>query len=235
MHIRRLSTIISTLAIAAAAVAGCGGSGSSSNGVESKSASQIVSAAKSAAESAKSVHVAGSVTTTSASLKLDLTMVSGEGAKGKISEGGLSFELIRIGNTVYINGSSNFYEHFAGEEAAKLLKGKWLKAPANSGEFATLGSLTDPKQLIGSALAEHGKLEKGSVTTVNGQKAIAVKDTTHGGTLYVATEGKPYPVEIEGGGSSAGKITFDSWSKSVSLSPPPSSDVIDIQKLKSGG
>lgn len=233
MAIRRLPTIISTLAIAAVALAGCGGSGS--NGIESKSANQIVSAAKSAAEGAKSVHVSGSVTTSSASLALDLELDSAKGAKGKISEGGLSFELIRIGDTAYINGSPTFYEHFAGAQAAKLLKGKWLKAPANKGEFATLGSLTDIKQLIVAALAEAGTLKKGSVTTVNGQKAIAVKSTTHGGTLYVATTGKPYPVEIEGGPSSAGKVTFQDWNKPVKLQAPPSEDVIDIAKLKSGG
>lgn len=234
MAIRRLSTIISALAIVAVGVAGCGGSGS--NGIESKSTDQIISAARSAAESAKSVHVAGSVTTAGASLTLDLELDSSKGAKGKISEGGLSFELVRIGDTAYINGSPSFYEHFAGREAAKLLKGKWLKAPSNTGSLATLGSLTDTKQLIGSALAAAGKrLKKGSVSTVNGQKAIAVKDTTHGGTLYVATTGKPYPVQIEGGPSSAGKVTFEDWNKPVTLSAPPAQDVIDITKLKSGG
>lgn len=233
MHIRRLSITLLTLVAIAAAVAGCGG-GSSGNGVESKSAAQIVSAAQSAADKAHSVHVAGSVETAGASLNLDLQLVQGEGAKGKISEGGLSFELIRIGNTAYISGSASFYERFGGKEAAKLLKNKWLKAPVTSGQFATLGSLTDLRQLIDSALGEHGKLKKGSTTTIEGQKAIEVKDVTHGGSLYVATTGKPYPIQIKGGGSkSSGTVTFDKWDEDVKLKAP--SESIDITKLKQAG
>lgn len=233
MHIRRLSTTLLTLAAVSAAVAGCGGS-SSGNGVESKSAAEIVSAAKAAADKAQSVHVSGDVKTGGASLNLDLQLVEGEGAKGKISEGGLSFELIRIGDTAYISGSGSFYERFGGKEAAKLLKDKWLKAPATTGEFATLGSLTDLRQLIDSALGEHGKLKKGSTTTIDGQKVIEVKDVTHGGSLYVATTGKPYPIEIKGGGAkSSGTVSFDKWDEEVKLKAP--SESIDITKLKQAG
>lgn len=232
MHIRRISITLLTFLVAAA-VAGCGG-GSSTNGVESKSAAGIVSAAQSAASKAKYVHVSGSVETAGTSLDLDLHLAQGKGAKGKISQGGLSFELIRFGNTAYINGSASFYERFGGKEAAKLLKGKWLKAPATSGEFSTLGSLTDLRQLINAALGEHGKLEKGSTTTIEGQTAIEVKDVTHGGTLYVATTGKPYPIEIKGSGAkSSGTVKFGEWNEEFTLEAPSKS--IDITKLKEAG
>jgi hypothetical protein len=230
MHTRKLFTTLSAGVLAASTIVGCGGS--STNGVESKSPTEIVSAAQKAAEGAKSVRVAGSVSSAGTKLSLDLQIAQGKGAKGRISEGPLSFELVRVGDSVYIKGSASFYEHFAGGEAAKLLQGKWLQAPATSGEFATLGSLTDMHQLLGTVLGEHGSLVKGATSTVDGKKVVAVKDKSKGGVLYVATTGKPYPIQISKSGSTGGKVTFEEWDAPVSIAAP--TGAIDIEKLKSG-
>jgi hypothetical protein len=214
------------------ALAGCGGSGSSGNGVASKSSEQIVAATKAAADSASSVHVAGSVVSGGAPLTLDLTLAAGKGGRGQISTNGLSFQLIQVEGSAYISGSPAFYRHFAGPSAAQLLQGKWLKAPATTGELAAISSLTDLRKLVDTSLAGHGTLVKGATTTVNGQQAIALKDTAKGGTLYVATTGQPYPIEIEKGGAEGGKITFDRWNAPVTLAAP--ANAVDINKLKSG-
>ncbi|HEY1689191.1 MAG TPA: hypothetical protein VGF95_10045 [Solirubrobacteraceae bacterium] len=212
------------------ALAGCGSSGSASNDIESKSASQIVSTALKAAEGAHSVHVTGTVQDIGVPLKLDLEIVRSRGAKGTISEGGLTIKLVRIGGRAYINGGAQLYKRYGGAQAAKVLKGKWLEASATSGELAQLGDLTDLQKLLSAALESHGSLKKGATKTVNGEKAIAIDDTTHGGTLYVATTGKPYPIEIVKTGSEGGKFTFDSWGKSVSLSAPE--DAINVKRLQ---
>lgn len=230
MRIRGPLTALSAAVLVVGAIAGCGGS--STNGVESKSPTEIVSAAQKAANSAKSVRVDGSVSTAGTQLTLDLQIAEGKGAKGSISEGPLSFELIRLGDSVYIKGSAAFYEHFAGSEAAKLLEGKWLQAPATSGEFATLGNLTDMSQLLSTVLGQHGSLAKGGTSTVEGKKVVAVKDTSKGGVLYVATTGKPYPVQISKSGSTGGKVTFSEWDAPVTITAP--TGAINISKLKSG-
>lgn len=137
MHTRKLLTTLMATVLAGGGIAACGGS--STNGVESKSPTEIISAAQKAAESAKSVKVAGSVSSAGTALTLNLQIAQGRGAKGTISEGPLSFELIRMGSSVYIKGSAAFYEHFAGSEAAKLLQGKWLQRrprAANSPSWA---------------------------------------------------------------------------------------------------
>lgn len=230
MRIRGPLTALSAAVLAVGAIAGCGGS--STNGVESKSPTEIVSAAQKAANSAKSVRVDGSVSTAGTQLTLDLQIAEGKGAKGSISEGPLSFELIRLGDSVYIKGSAAFYEHFAGSEAAKLLEGKWLQAPATSGEFATLGNLTDMSQLLSTVLGQHGSLAKGGTSTIDGKKVVAVKDTSKGGVLYVATTGKPYPIQISKSGSTGGKVTFSEWNAPVTITAP--TGAINISKLKSG-
>jgi len=213
-------------------LAGCGGSSSSGNGVAAKSANEILQATKSAASSAASVHIAGSIVSGGKPISLNMELVAGKGGKGTIAQEGFSIDLIQVGGKVYINGSDAFYKHVAGATAAQLLDGKWLEAPANSGELASLSSLTNLGKLIESALSNHGPLTKSSEKTLSGQKVIGLDDNSKGGTLFVATTGLPYPIEILKTGSDGGKVTFDRWNKAVKLVPP--ADAIDISKLQSG-
>jgi len=229
---RRLAACAASSAALALAVAACGGSssgGGSDNGISSKSPDQIVSAVTSAVNGVNSVHVAGSVSNSGARTTLDLNLVNGKGGKGSMSQSGLGFKIVAVGNQVYINGSNAFWQKFGGSAAAQLLSGKWLKAPA-TGQLSSIASLTNVRTLFNQLLSSHGTLAKGSTSTVNGQKVIAVTDKTNGGTLYVATTGKPYPVELIKTGSDGGKITFDQFNQSVTLSPPANS--IDISKLQ---
>jgi hypothetical protein len=232
----RVLLALALLVLGLPALAGCGGSGSSSgNGVASKSADEIVSASKAAADKASSVHVAGSLVTSGAHVTLDLSLAAGKGATGSLSENGMSFKLIMVGNTAYITASPAFYRQLGGAAAAQLLAGKWLKAPANTGEFAQLGQLASMSKLIDAVLSVHGKLAKGSTTRIGGQSAIAVTDASKGGTLYVATTGEPYPLQISKTGSEGGKITFDRWNQPVSIKAPANSiDVTELKALSEG-
>ncbi len=223
----RIATCAVLALFVLSAVSACGGS--SDNGVAAKGAAAIVSAAGAAMDGVKSVHISGSIVSGGSPITLDLDLVAGKGASGTMSEGGLSFQLVAIGKVVYINGSPAFWRHFGGAAAATLFKGKWLKAPASTGDFASLGSLTNLHQMVGALVVTHGKLAKGAKTTVDGQQVVAVSDVSQGGTLYVATTGKPYPVELLKTGAQGGHVTFDRFNESVSLTAPANS--IDISQL----
>lgn len=229
MVVARRMLPITVLAGTAALAAGCGG-GSSSNGVASKSPEAIVTAAKAAAESAKSLHVVGNVASNGQPVTFDLQLLAGKGARGRLSEGGYAFQLVRIGTTAYIQGSAAFYKHLAGPAAAQLLAGKWLKGSSATGDLASLTSFTDPKSLFESALSNHGTIVKSGTTTVGGQRVVTLTDTTKGGTLQVATTGQPYPVELGKSGSGGGKITFDQWNQPVTLTAP--ANAIDVAQLQ---
>jgi hypothetical protein len=219
------------LALAGALLAGCGGSSSAGSGLAAKSPTQIVAAAKAAADGAASVHVSGAVAE-GASLSLDMQLLAGKGGRGHITQNGLSFELITLGGTVYIKGSPGFYRRIGGPAAAQLFQGKWLKAPATAGQFAPITALTDLHKLIDTALASHGTLAKGATTSIGGRKALAVKDVSKGGVLYVAATGKPFPLEVARGGANGGHILFDRWNGAVTISPPL--NAINLTQLRAG-
>jgi hypothetical protein len=231
---RRCPTSPAGLSVAAvlavAVISGCGSS-STGNGVASKTPTQIVAGAKILADAAKSVHVSGTLRTATSPIALNMILLAGKGGRGQLTENGLSLQLIQIHGTAYIKGSAAFYRQIAGPAAAQVLQGRWLKAPASSGNLAPLASLTDLSKLLDTALAAHGPLTKGRVTSVNGQKVIGVKDTSTGGTLYVATTGPPYPVQITMSGGGGG-ITFAGWNQPVSVFAP--ANAIDVTQLQSG-
>jgi hypothetical protein len=215
----RLLTVLGAVTLA---VAGCGGGSTRPSGVASKAPEQILAAASQAIEAANSVHVVGSVVDNGIQVRLDLHLARGRGGQGEVSENGLSFELISTGRVLYIQGSAAFWTHFGGANAAKLFHGKWLKAP-DSGQFGTLGRLATTQGLVGQLLSKHGKLSRGGRTTVDGQPAVGVVDRTQGGTLFVATTGRPYPLEIVKRGSNGGYVKFTDFNRPVKLTPPSKS------------
>jgi hypothetical protein len=218
-------------ALVGATLAGCGGS-SSGNGVASKSAAEIVTAARSAALSASGVHVSGRITSGGSPITLDLDLIAPRGGRGTLTDNGLGFELIQVGGTVYIKGSSAFYTRIAGPTAAQLLQGRWLKAPTSSGQFSSIASLTDLNKLLSADLPDPRGLAKGKTTKLGGTPAIAVTDATKGETVFVATTGRPYPLQLVKNGKGGGQISLDRWNERVSLNAP--ADSIDITRLRSG-
>ena len=113
-------------------LAGCGG-GEKRNGEAGKTAAQIVADATAAAAHASYAHVAGGQGST---LVVDLSLASGRGGKGRITANGLTFDIVRIGTTAYFKGDSRFWRNFGGAGTASLLRGRWIKAPADTGELS---------------------------------------------------------------------------------------------------
>lgn len=216
-----------------AVAAGCGGGSSSSdNGIADKSAHDIVQASLAAARNAQSVHMVASLTSNGQPLHFDIKIVKGKGGAGSLSESGVSFKLIRLGDKAYFNGGTAFWTQAANATAAQLFAGKWIVASATTGNFASFTKLTDLNELLGQALANPGTLTKGKTSTIDGTPVIEVK-SSKGGSLFVATTGTPFPVKILGTSSSPGSLDFKEWNQPVTLTAPK--NAIDYDKLTSGG
>jgi hypothetical protein len=222
----------------AAVLSACGGSGGGGdNGLASKSAGEIIKATTKASESAKSVHVSGSLNQGGTNISLDLKMAAGVGASGWMSDAGKRFSLVLDHNTLYINGGASFWKAFGNAAVASVLQGKWLKTPA-TGHYASIAKFADLRQFFQQIYDEtNGKVAKTSTKTINGTKVIGVRDTTKTGTLYIATNGKPYPVEIDGATSSksgaTGKLDFTDFNSAVTITAPKKS--ISLSQLESAG
>jgi uncharacterized protein (DUF2147 family) len=207
-------------AVAMVTLAGCGGS--ADNGVASKNASEILAAAKAAAQSATAVHVESRAAQGRLTLKQNLGLAR-DGGHAHISGLGLDFEVIRTSNTLYLKGNPTFYQRL-GINPTRIPQNTWIKTHANNRQFAGLRAFTDLPGEVGRLLTSANPVTKGATTTANGQKTIELKQTgkLYTGKIYVATTGKPYPVQITRTGRETGRTTLTNWNQPVSLSVPSS-------------
>lgn len=229
------------LALAALLLAGCGSSPTADNGVAAKSGAEILAAARSAAERAATVHVAGSILSAGKPISLNMELVADKGGQGRLTHGDLEIELVALNKATYASGNAAFYERFVGAGAAARLRGSWLRQASARGPLRSLAALADLHQLIDIALDGHGALSRGRATKIDGRSAVAVADRDRGGTLYVATTGIPYPLEItEPGtqagslepGAGAGTLVFDRWNEPATINPP--THIVNVDQLQSG-
>jgi hypothetical protein len=207
---------LALVAAAAALLAGCGSSGPKSNGEASKTPAQVLADAKQAATSASAVHVVGQLLTGGQPIKLDMTVGGVKKGRGTMSESGLSFDFVRVGDKVFIRGSD-----------------KWLVASATTGPLSSIATLTSVGRLFQQASSGHGKLVNDGETTYRGQKVVAIRDKTRGGILYVAATGTPYPVAIvRSQTANNGAVVFDDWNAPIGVTAPK--HAVDLSKLSGG-
>jgi hypothetical protein len=208
----------------------CGGSSKAKdNGISSMSVKQILTTVQAAVKNAKTVHIAGGGSSGGSSLVLNLTLEKGTGGSGTISVNGLSFQIVKDGNKLYFKGGPAFLKHYAGA-AATLIQGRWFVVPSTVNGFSDFVPLTNISELIDHILGTApATLAKGKETTINGQPALAVTDTTNGGTLYVATTGPAYPLQLKPKTGTTGLINFTAWDQPVTITPP--SNAVDFEKL----
>lgn len=227
---RRIAAWAASSVLFALALTACGGS--SGNGVASKSGNEIVRSAISAVDSATSVLIRGNIQSGGSSISLDLRIVPGSGGRGSVSQGGRSFKLVAIGTDVYINGSAAFWQAHLSPSQVSLVAGKWLRVPA-TGRFAPVARLTDLGTLLSSLVSTNATFIKAGATTTDGQPTVGVRDKSQDGTLYVATTGKPYLLEVLATGSQPGQITLSEFDKRITLTPP--AHAIDLSSQASTG
>jgi hypothetical protein len=197
------------------------------NGIAEKSADEILTAAQEAARAATAVTVSGAFE----EVRLDLSIVKGEGATGSMSQAGAEFELVVKGDEVFVKGSDEFYEQIGGRAAVTLLSGKWLQVPSTDDDFGSIAQFADMDRLLGEILDPSAdRVTKGETEDVDGTPAIGI--TADRGTLFVATEGEPLPLKLTGPADRPGEMTFSDWNEPAELTTPDPADVVDIAELQ---
>jgi hypothetical protein len=217
------------LIILSVTIAGTG-CGSSDNGVASKSAAEILTVARSAAQSASSVHLTTRSKIGKAKVTVDASLTKEQGHARTLALG-TAFEAVRVDNTFYVKGNRAFDAQLERVLGAEVPHGVWLKG-SDSGPLAQVGSIVNMTIELPIILGGQGTVTKGSAAKVNGQPAIELKQEhkLYTATLYVATTGQPYPLKITKVGQETGQTTFTGWNDPVTVSAP--ANAVDISTLQ---
>jgi hypothetical protein len=236
---RQLLLSMLALALLVLVTAGCG---SSDNGVAAKSASEILQATRTAAQSASSVHVVSSAKSTrGGSLTLDASLATDQG-HAKVTFFGFSLQAIRTGDTIYVKGNELFAARMGAALGVKVPANTWIKGPAKGTLGHAAGTFTNITTELPVMLAGTGKVTKGAKTSIDGQPTIALELSRklYSGNLYVATTGQPYPLKLVKTGpgdtpgfSETGQTTFTGWNDPVTVTPPANAvDIAQLQPVK---
>jgi|SoiMethySBSTD1v2_1073268.scaffolds.fasta_scaffold240350_3 hypothetical protein len=220
----RLRILLVPLVASAALLAGCTTANPStnatptptSNGLEAKTADEILTAATQALKDAKSFRAKGKGESDGQPVEVDL-LFAGSDVKGTITFDGASVEVIQAGGASYLKADAEFWKMFLPAEvqslALPLVTGKYVKVPSNQSPIPTVDMMLKPL----------GDVTKGEQTTVAGKKVITVE--TADGKLHVSLEGKPYPVDLV---SDDGTIEFTDIDADATVSAPAASEVFDL-------
>ncbi|MEU5398504.1 hypothetical protein ABZ348_04305 [Streptomyces sp. NPDC005963] len=209
------------------------------NGVGRLPAAEIESKARATADAASAVRLAGTLVSKGGTFKLNMRLKQ-DGGTGSVTTSENAFELLRIGDELYLKADVGFWSHDDGasgeepseadEEAALKLRDKYVKVPQGDPAYDRFRGFTDMDVLLDGLLGMQGKLSKGDRTKVGGVQAIKVQaEEGAGGVLDVSLEGQPYPLQFARAGGK-GVLTLGEWDVDFALVPPAKEETVDYGK-----
>lgn len=202
----------------------------SANGVETRSAKQILKAAQKAAVQADSFHLNGSIPNKQGTVELDMVMTP-QGSRGTLTSNEVTSELVVTPAVVYIKGEGAFDKEVLGPEAVDQLAGKYLQIPGTEQSAAPFAAFASGPLFIDQLLSDPKGLAKGEVGEYGGQPAVEL--TLDGGRVWVATTGDPFPLAMVPDQQVA-PTTFSEWNSAGTVEPPPPDVVVSISELIAG-
>ncbi|KQX58780.1 MULTISPECIES: hypothetical protein [unclassified Streptomyces] len=209
------------------------------NGVGKLSAPEIEGKARSVADAAKAVRLSGTLVSKGDTFKLNMRLKQ-DGASGSVVTKNSTFELLRVGDALYLKADADFWAHDdkggdtptkADAEAADKLDDKYVKVPQGDPSYKQLRGFTDMDLLLDGLIGLHGDMVKGDRDQIGGVRTVKVKggQDGEGGTLDVALEGSPYPLRFARGGG-AGVVVLSEWNKDFPLAAPSTEETLDYGK-----
>nr|WP_110946174.1 hypothetical protein [Streptomyces avicenniae] len=217
-----------------AALTACGGGedpDAGTNGVGRLTAEEIEQRAREAAAGASSVRLEGTVITADQEFELDVQLAE-DGAMGEVSWEGALFELLRVGEELYISADQAFWESDAVPEGlnsdpAEKLDGKYVLVAPEDPAYEQLIGFTEMDVLLDGLLVMEGERATADRAEVGGVQTIRVTaGDGAGGALDVALMGEPYPLRLERGGA-AGELMLRDWDEPFEPVLPAEEQVVD--------
>ena len=229
---------VCALAATGTVLTGCGEDpDEGTNGVGKLPAAQIQARTRTAAESADTVRLAGNVVAGGRTYKLDMRL-KGDGASGAVTAEGATFQLLRVGEELFLKADAGFWIGAGGKgdgsgadtAAGDKLGGKYVKVPQGDPSYKKFSGFTDMDVLLDGLLTLHGTLATDGRHEQAGLRTVRITgDDGSGGTLDVSLEGRPYPLRLVRAGG-AGTLTFTAWGKDFTLAEPEKDETVDYGK-----
>jgi hypothetical protein len=214
------------------------------NGVGKLAPEKIESRALKAVAGANAVRMSGSVVTRGRTYKLDMRLKEGKegGGIGQLSTQGKTFEMLRVGDELYLKADADFWASQEGgepsksdAEAASKLDDKYVKVPSGDPAYKQLSGFTDMDLMLDGLLDLQGKVGTGDRGSVGGFRTIRITGGDgDGGALDVSLDGTPYPLRLQRAGD-AGTLEFADWNKDFTLKAPGKDHIIDYGKQITAG
>lgn len=191
----------------------------------------------------KSFKVKGSMTNDGEEMTLDVTVAAKGNCRGTFTHAGASAEILMVSGHTYMKGDKKFWQQAGSKKGSspqetnaitEMFKGRWFKVPAKVEKPDDSFPFCDTAMMFKKDKKD-SHLTKGAETEVNGTRTVTLtgKDGTETRTLLVSAGGEPYMLRMSGeGGKEPGSLEFSAFNDPVTITPPPASEVIDLDKLK---
>ncbi|MGW1543910.1 hypothetical protein ACWCPM_27345 [Streptomyces sp. NPDC002309] len=232
------------LVVAGTGLTGCGSEDpdAGTNGVGKLPAEKIQATTRTAAGSAKTVRLSGTVVAGGSTYKLDMRLKE-DGGTGSVSAQGATFRLLRVGEKLFLMADAEFWSHggdggggggqgdgeggTSDDAAADKLEGKFVRVPEGDPSYKRFSGFTDKDVLLKGLLTLHGALATDGRHEESGVRTVRITgDKGSGGTLDVSLEGRPYPLRLVRAGG-AGTLTFSDWGEDFALEAPAKDKTVD--------
>jgi hypothetical protein len=197
------------------------GSSPTPSGLETRSAAQLVQAARDAFAGAPSVHITGTAVEGADAYVLDARLAGEGGGTATVETSGQTVDVTRIGQVAYVGGDVAFWRSVTGNEAkARQMVGSHVRTRVSDPNFAVFVAFTRPSTYLAVLPAPGQPATLATPTKIRGAPVVGVLDAA-GSTVYVAASGPAYPVRLDG--LATGQVVFldfSDYSSPVQLRVP---------------
>ncbi|MFD0268899.1 hypothetical protein ACFVGY_20355 [Streptomyces sp. NPDC127106] len=233
------------VAVAAAGTLLVGTAAPGGNGIEEEPAHVIAEKGWQSLLAARSLRWEGQAKDATGTYVVDIHLDKEGNCAGAmaIAPGKGRLEIVKRGRDVWMKPDAAFLRMRApgqvGEAMAERLNGRWMHGRADDAALHELSAACDVSYLQRAYLLEpftkDDDVEKGAKALVKGMPAITVtgRSGADWATLYVATEGKPHLLRIQGRiGGTQGEADFSAYDRPVPTKTPPPADSVDVSDLR---
>ncbi|MCB5181467.1 hypothetical protein [Streptomyces antimicrobicus] len=214
------------------------------NGIEDESARVIVDRARQELHDARSVHMVAKVEDRRGTTTLDLRFDVDGNCTGSVAlpgDGGRA-DIVKRGEDVWLKPDAAFLRSQApggsGDDAIALINGRWIHGKAGNAmlrQFREICDLSSFQRSYATEPVGGEKLAKGGKAEVGGVPAVTATSTSGAdrSTYYVATEGEPRLLRVEGTqGGERGSADFSGYDEPVPAATPAASESVDLSTLQ---